>query len=207
MSTRIMRAAGRPAVPWRNGGGVTREIASWPPGPAGSGFAWRVSLAEVATDGPFSVFPGVDRILTMVEGAGMALTTTPAAGGTPGSRMVDARYVPQHFPGDVPTDCRLLDGPVANLNVMHNRTSGLAVRVEVARGHRSRWPDGPGTALAIPLDGPAVLAGETTTTLLPYDAVLCTGTDTGTSTGDAGPDPGGLLECAGRLALISMRPV
>ncbi|WP_433548129.1 HutD/Ves family protein [Streptomyces sp. CA-294286] len=210
MSTRILRHADRPAVPWRNGGGLTREIASWPPGPGASGFAWRVSLAEVAADGPFSVFPGVDRVLTMVEGAGMALAL---ADGTPRSRLVDARYAPQHFPGDVPTDCRLLDGPVVNLNVMHRRTSGLTVHVDIARGPRRRWPDGPGTTLAIPLDAPAALVGSTTTTLLPYDAVLRTDTDRGGHTGTGirsdratGSDANGLLECDGRLALISVRP-
>jgi len=59
-------------VPWRNGGGVTREVVS----AGGSGplsFEWRISIAEVSHAGPFSTFPGVDRIITVIEGEGMDL--------------------------------------------------------------------------------------------------------------------------------------
>lgn len=74
MTVRILRAAGRAAAPWKNGGGVTREIAAGPEGAGMDTFAWRVSLADVGADGPFSVFPEVTRVLTVVDGAGMELT-------------------------------------------------------------------------------------------------------------------------------------
>ncbi|MCZ0993430.1 HutD family protein [Streptomyces noursei] len=54
---RILRADGRAAVPWRNGGGLTREVAAHPPGAGWDAFAWRVSLAEVTRDGPYSRCP------------------------------------------------------------------------------------------------------------------------------------------------------
>ena len=73
MTLTVLRAGDRKAVPWKNGGGVTREIAAWPPGSGFDDFAWRVSMAEVREDGPFSNFAGVDRILTVLEGA-MRLT-------------------------------------------------------------------------------------------------------------------------------------
>jgi environmental stress-induced protein Ves len=199
---RILRAADRTAIPWKNGGGVTREIAGGPPGAGMGDFAWRVSLADVAAGGPFSVFPGVDRILTMVEGAGMDLTLDGI-----GPRLVDTRYLPQHFPGDVPTDCRLLEGPVVNLNVMHRR-GAAAAHVEVVRGDVPIGAPEAGTRIAIPLEGPAVLhrkaAGPAVLPVpLPvpletYDAVLLTRQD------PAPYDPPGTLVTAGRTALITL---
>ncbi|MFE9556156.1 HutD family protein [Streptomyces sp. NPDC006692] len=154
----MLRAADRVAVPWRNGGGVTRNVAAYPEGAGTAGFEWRVSLADVAADGPFSGFPGVDRILTVVEGAGMDLTV----GGQ--RRLVDERFVPQHFPGDAPTECRLLAGPVVNFNVMYRR-GRPAPSVAVVRGALTVA----GPALVVALDAPvrveAVVLG-------PYDAVL-----------------------------------
>ncbi|MEV6543258.1 HutD family protein [Streptomyces sp. NPDC051665] len=159
--TRFLPASARTAVPWKNGGGVTREIAAWPEGTGMDAFAWRVSLAEVAADGPFSAFPDVDRTLTVVEGAGMDLTVG-------GERwLVNTRYEPRDFRGDVPTDCRLLDGPVVNLNVMWRRgvvSTAVVPTVAVVRG---RLRLGGGT-LVVALDGTAEVAGLT---LGPYDAV------------------------------------
>ena len=64
MDVRILRAADRVPAAWKNGGGVTREVASWPEQAGLDGFDWRISLAEVAAGGPFSVFPGVDIVRT-----------------------------------------------------------------------------------------------------------------------------------------------
>lgn len=164
VTVRLLPAADRLAVPWKNGGGVTREIVASPEGAGTDDFDWRVSLAEVAADGPFSAFPDIDRTLTVVEGAGMDLTV----GGE--RRLVDSRYVPQDFRGDVPTDCRLLDGPVVNLNVMWRRSAGrTAPTVAVVRG-RLTLPAAP--ALVVALDGSAEVAGLP---LRRYDAALLTG--------------------------------
>lgn len=65
---RILPAASRPDSPWRNGGGSTAEVARHPAG-TGSGWSWRVSIATIARDGPFSPFPGCDRILVPIDGA------------------------------------------------------------------------------------------------------------------------------------------
>ncbi|MER5811985.1 HutD family protein [Streptomyces sp. NPDC002033] len=167
---RILRAEGRPAVPWKNGGGVTREIAARPEDAGTTGFDWRISLAEVAADGPFSEFPGIDRTLTLAEGAGMDL----AIGGE--HRLVDERFAPRDFPGDVPTGCRLLDGPVVNFNVMYRRT-GTRVRTAVVRGELALGIRPEETLLVCALDGPAALAAEPgpATALGPYDAALLTG--------------------------------
>ncbi|WP_327134779.1 HutD family protein [Streptomyces sp. NBC_01343] len=178
---RILRAGDREAVAWKNGGGVTREIAAWPEGASTADFGWRISLAEVAADGPFSAFPGVDRTLTLAEGAGMDLTVAGAR------RLVDERCAPQDFPGDVPTDCRLIDGPVVNFNVMYRRDR-VRARTAVVRGALALRAEPGETLLVVALRETAELEAEARTgagaghggrggpvALGPYDAVRITG--------------------------------
>ncbi|MGW7331632.1 HutD/Ves family protein [Streptomyces sp. NPDC054840] len=166
---RILRAADRTATVWKNGGGVTREIAAWPEGADMDDFGWRVSLAEVAADGPFSAFPGIARTLTLAEGAGMDLTVAGVR------RPVDERFAPQDFPGDEPTDCRLLSGPVVNFNVMYRR-GAVEAQTAVVRGLLTLTVPPGGTLLVAALEGPAVLErAADRTELLPYDAALLTG--------------------------------
>ncbi|WP_329115868.1 HutD/Ves family protein [Streptomyces sp. NBC_01465] len=183
-AVRVLRAAGRAAVPWKNGGGITREIAAHPESAGMDDFAWRVSLADVRADGPFSAFPEVDRTLTVVEGAGMDLTV----GGV--RTLVDERFVPKDFAGDAATDCRLLDGPVVNFNVMYRR-GRTDVTTAVVRGRIVVDVPPGATVLVVALDGPASVAGHE---LKPYDAVLAT---SGTL---------GVLHAAGRTALVTLRP-
>lgn len=73
------------AAPWANGGGITREIAALR---GAGGILWRISLADVDAEGPFSVFAGLRRILTVIEGAGMVLEDPGPAGA---GRTADAR--------------------------------------------------------------------------------------------------------------------
>src|SRR5450830_1793080 len=72
MSTLIPFASLTPS-PWKNGGGSTTEIAVEPPGATLHSFEWRLSLASIAHDGPFSHFPGVDRSLALLDGPGLML--------------------------------------------------------------------------------------------------------------------------------------
>jgi environmental stress-induced protein Ves len=71
--TVLIPFAGLSPVPWKNGGGSTTEIAIGPPESGFEDFDWRVSLATIEKDGAFSLFPGVDRTLALVEGHGMTL--------------------------------------------------------------------------------------------------------------------------------------
>lgn len=158
---RILPAAGRAPAPWKNGGGVTREIVASPG--RGGGFDWRVSLADVTEDGPFSAFPGVDRILTVVEGAGMDLMVDGE------HHIVDEPYWPHGFPGDVETGGRLLAGPVVNLNVMYRRDLVRAEAAVVRGTLRLTAPEG-GAVVAVALEDSAVIDG-TDTVLGRYDAV------------------------------------
>jgi environmental stress-induced protein Ves len=101
------------AAPWKNGGGATREIACWPPGSGLDDFDWRASIATIATSGPFSVFPGVERTIVLLDGPGVLLRAAPDArgGGGDGERFehrLDRRYEPLDFSGDLALDGTLL---------------------------------------------------------------------------------------------------
>lgn len=67
-ATRLLRAADRTARPWKNGGGVTRDVAVFPEGADDKGFLWRASVATIAAAGPFSAYPGIDRLLIPLRG-------------------------------------------------------------------------------------------------------------------------------------------
>lgn len=55
-------------VPWKNGGGVTRELCRYPKESSLEDFIWRISVAEIEKSSIFSVFPGVDRVITLLRG-------------------------------------------------------------------------------------------------------------------------------------------
>jgi uncharacterized protein len=120
---RLLRAADRIATPWKNGGGVTTEIAAFPPGSTLENFGWRVSIAEVRSGGPFSVFPGIDRQLAVLAGR----LRLEIAGRAPAE--ITAVSPPTAFAGDVATSGTPLDGPVLDLNVM-TRRGRFAARME-----------------------------------------------------------------------------
>ena len=147
---RLLPATEYRRMPWKNGGGETLEVAIGPPGAPLDRFDWRVSLARVAVDGPFSRFPGIDRTLSIVQGPGLRLIV--GAGRpmtlTPGS-------APFTFPGDAAAEATLIDGPVMDLNVMTRRG---AFRHQVER---------------LVVDGAAELSSRSTITLLlPIDGAL-----------------------------------
>lgn len=114
---KVLRAADYQRMPWKNGGGETSEIAISPPGAALDTLEWRVSMAVVAQDGPFSIFSGIDRTLCMLDGAGMELDF----GADGGRRTVTRDTAPFHFPADLPVHARLLAGTITDLNVMTRR--------------------------------------------------------------------------------------
>lgn len=112
---RLLPAARRVAVPWKNGGGLTREIAAAPEGATLAGFDWRVSTAEVNAAGDFSLFPGVDRTLCVLEGA-LLLSVDGRAPLTLGEAS------PAHaFAADVASHGTPVGGAVTDLNVMVRR--------------------------------------------------------------------------------------
>src|SRR6516164_1536547 len=75
---RILRSADHREMPWKNGQGATREILVHPEGASLDGFMWRISMAQVNAPGAFSVFPGCDRILCVVNGGPLLLAVEDA---------------------------------------------------------------------------------------------------------------------------------
>lgn len=155
MTHRLLTSSDYRRMPWKNGGGETIEISVWPPESDLDSFDWRLSLASVSTDGPFSIFPGIDRHLSVVEGAGIGL----AFGN--GDAVTLTRDTPSFFfPGDRPVSGRLLDGPIVDLNLMVRRGKGRATVLRVEHGIERLFNFAPGT-LVIHAETPAriVLAG------------------------------------------------
>jgi hypothetical protein len=120
MSVRILRAADRTPAAWKNGGGVTWEIAAFPDGAGLAGFDWRMSLARVAAGGPFSTFPGVDRLMLVLGGA-LELEIAGA-----GRLRLDAASAAAEFPGDADVRALTPAAPVTDLNVMVRRGRFIA---------------------------------------------------------------------------------
>ena len=121
----------QPEQPWRNGGGVTRELLAWPPGAA---WQLRISVADITRDGDFSAFPGVERWFAVIEGNGVELDF--ATGRVPLSR--DA--APCTFAGDAAPGCRLMSGPTRDLNLMVQKAAGHGSMQRVAPGQA--WHSG-----------------------------------------------------------------
>ncbi|WP_454689190.1 HutD/Ves family protein [Achromobacter aloeverae] len=126
---RLFRLADVPARPWKNGGGVTREIVCWPPGAGLEDFLWRISVARIDADGPFSRFEGVDRVIALLDGPGVVLRGGFAAG----KHALTRPLAPFAFPGDAAVECELRGGATEDFNVM-SRRGRVRVRVSVLRG-------------------------------------------------------------------------
>ena len=166
MKLQVLRAAGRVATPWKNGGGTTSEIAAFPPGAGMDAFDWRISMAEVSTSGPFSDFPGIDRTLTVLAGDGLELRM---AGRDP--LTLGEASAPLSFPGDLTVTATLRVGPITDLNVMtrRGRWTHTVERLRLTEG-QVLPPDGLLLAFARTPVEIATRAGPVR--LGPHDAVL-----------------------------------
>ena len=112
---RILRAAEQAAVPWKNGGGLTRELATYPAHSDLTHFDWRVSIATIRAAGPFSHFPGIQRRMAVLQGR-LSLSLGGAAALT-----LSADSPPLEFAGEVAVTAQPLGGIVTDLNVMTRR--------------------------------------------------------------------------------------
>jgi uncharacterized protein len=120
---RIIRRSEFKTTRWKNGGGITHEIARLG---QEDDFAWRLSIAEVRESGPFSLFILHDRILTVIDGAGMTLvsdkTTLPAL-----------PFTPVRFSGRTTIRGELIDGPCSDFNLIYDPHE-CACNVEFVKG-------------------------------------------------------------------------
>jgi environmental stress-induced protein Ves len=111
--------------PWRNGGGVTRELLAWP---TTQNWLWRMSVAEVAQSGPFSRFEGVQRWLAVLSGAGVRLSVDGHA------QELTRDSAPFQFDGATTVQCELINGATQDFNLML-RGDGTARMQRLAGTH------------------------------------------------------------------------
>ena len=113
--------------PWKNGAGLTREMAFG--GPSAAAFDWRISVAEVERDAPFSAFPGIERCITLLRGAGMRLRADDGSI----DHALTTPLAPFRFSGDLPLTATLIGGACSDFNVM-TRRGRYRSEVSVCRG-------------------------------------------------------------------------
>lgn len=158
---RYIPAAELQATPWKNGGGVTRQIAIFPADANMDTFIWRISAADVATDGPFSYWEDIDRILVLTQGGPMRLTRTDT--GQESLLDTGARL---YFAGETPYTAALQAGPVRDFNLMLRRKQAHGC-VDMRSGPQ-KLPLRPGDTILHCVQGrfqtelPAHLGGERT---------------------------------------------
>lgn len=122
MSWRVLRPSDYKRMPWKNGRGTTTELAIHPAG-AEQDFDWRISIADIASNGPFSTFAGYDRVIGLLEGVGMELRFDAADPVRLERRLQFAR-----FAGEWKTEGVLIAGAVRDFNVIAKRDT---VRADV----------------------------------------------------------------------------
>ncbi|HZT56113.1 MAG TPA: HutD family protein [Burkholderiaceae bacterium] len=153
--------------PWQNGAGLTREIALGGADPAR--FDWRLSVAEVTRDAPFSAFPGVDRCIVLLAGAGKRLRSPDGAIDHALTRPLE----PFRFPGEVPLAATLAGGASRDFNVMMRRG---VFRSELRCTHAAADLAGGDVSFALCIAGAWALAEDatsaTTAPIEPLQALL-----------------------------------
>lgn len=117
MSFHIIRAADMPPQPWKNGMGVTHEVARFPTDAGSDDFTWRVSIAVVNSAAPFSTFPGIDRQIALLDGEGFTMILD-------GQRQhaLTTPFEPFAFAGEAPVDVVMAGGATRDFNLMVRRT-------------------------------------------------------------------------------------
>jgi environmental stress-induced protein Ves len=129
-------------TPWKNGGGVSVEIAS-------DGDVWRFGRTQITAAGPFSDYTGFDRMQVLVAGSGLVLETPD------GEIDVRRPFKPVRFAGETTIMSRLEAGPVEVVNLMGDR-GRVRIDLAVLRAGETRSL-GPGVHIAYCPTGPARL--------------------------------------------------
>jgi environmental stress-induced protein Ves len=144
---RILRADEAKATPWKNGGGVTRELLRLPlPGGGADDWLLRISVADIDADGPFSPFDGIARSFAVLSGHGVDLSWKHTR------RRMTVASEPLAFDGAQAPGCRLVDGPTRDLNVMTPRAAADAELRRAAFDGAFAWEgDGRGVFALRPL--------------------------------------------------------
>ncbi len=172
---KIVRARDCRTMPWKNGGGATTEIAIGPSGASLETFDWRISMARVASDGPFSRFAGIDRTLAVIAGSGLVLTIGGRAPIT-----LAAGSAPVSFGGETPTSAQLLAGEITDLNVMTRRGRFIHQLTRIEQPVRCDFSGDHDIAMVIAINADATIASDGATGELHHGdaAVLTRAVDT-----------------------------
>ena len=146
---------------WKNGQGVTHEVLRYP---ASEQYAWRISIATIRTDGPFSRFPGYLRSISVLEGAGMYLTIDGQ----------QSAFIPPFqatdFCGDSDVSCKISGGPLLDFNVIYDAAT---LRATVRWLNGGEWTHNTGTLLLFNAgDTLEILVGAERYCLQHYDSLL-----------------------------------
>lgn len=120
MSFHVVRFEDVKPQPWKNGGGVTRELLAWP---NADEWVMRLSVADIERDGPFSAFPGIDRWFAVLSGNGVRLGVS--------ETVIKRGDEAVNFDGALTPDCKLIGGSTRDLNLMIRReaASGWMKRI------------------------------------------------------------------------------
>lgn len=160
-----LRAIDRTPQRWKNGGGVTHEIARSPSG--GGDFDWRVSIAIIDGNGDFSRYPGIDRSLVVIEGRGVLLHRN----GVVTSQTIDGP--PLVFDGDEPIFAETIAGPTRDLNVMTRRACCRHAITRLDLTDPMVAAPARGARLVVALTGIVTVSdGDAIVELTPADAIL-----------------------------------
>lgn len=116
---------------WKNGGGTTRELIAWP---NATDWVWRMSVAEVASSGAFSMFDGVQRWFSVLSGAGVELTMGDAP--EKEAHLLTVKSEAFSFDGLLPVDCQLIDGITQDFNLMVRRDKAQGQMKRIAGSHQ-----------------------------------------------------------------------
>jgi len=170
-NVRLLRAAERAAMPWKNGGGITFEVASFPEGSTLDNFGWRISVADLREDGPFSIFPGVNRQLAVLDGE-LSLSV---AGNS--FAKLSRESLPFEFPGDVAATARLATASARDLNVMTRRGQFTSRMSRAIARNRSIAIPAAAALVVVALDPMPAKLSVQTYELQPFDALLWTSHD------------------------------
>jgi environmental stress-induced protein Ves len=130
-----------PPTPWKNGGGTTRELLTWP---TPQDWTLRLSVAQVDANGPFSRFHGITRWFAVLAGAGVRLRMPDASQ----PHSLNAFSSPLAFDGALAVDCELLDGPTQDFNLMARSARHPQTRMQRVKG-QARWHGKTPTLLAV----------------------------------------------------------
>jgi len=192
-------------MPWKNGGGTTVELHREGDGPAG--FGWRVSIATVPGDGPFSRFDGYDRHIMAIEGDGFTLE-----GGPGGPIPVHPVFEPRHFSGDWSIFGRVRNGPSRDFNLIALRERFMSSIDVLGCGLHSTVEAGSGWAFFHVLSGEAAIGGDLiqqaeSILLAPGAAATFAVTGTGACVALCRVIPLGGQEAAAIAGAVSNRPL